>query len=117
MSNANPKPNGEVARNVPPTSGRSTRTGRKRPDGAKERSGQKEASAYRPQAMRGSHPLAGVLQSAITPMESAGKIRESLALAYWPRVAGAQASAATEAESVRDGILFVRTKSSVWSHE
>ncbi len=50
-------------------------------------------------------------------MDSAGQIRASLALAYWPRVVGAQAAAATQAESVRDGILFVRTKSSVWSHE
>jgi predicted nucleic acid-binding Zn ribbon protein len=50
-------------------------------------------------------------------MESAAKVRESLAFAYWGRVAGAQAAAATEVEAVRDGILFVRTKSSVWSHE
>lgn len=50
-------------------------------------------------------------------MESSTQIRESLALAYWPRVVGAQAAAATQAEAVRDGVLFVRTKSSVWSHE
>ena len=50
-------------------------------------------------------------------MDSSTQIRESLALAYWPRVVGAQAAAATQAESVRDGVLFVRTKSSVWSHE
>jgi predicted nucleic acid-binding Zn ribbon protein len=50
-------------------------------------------------------------------MDSGPKIRESLALAYWPRVVGAQAAAATEPENVRDGVLFVRTKSSVWSHE
>ena len=62
-------------------------------------------------------PIALVLLSAIGRMDSAGKIRESLALVYWPRVAGPQAAAATEVESVRDGILFVRTKSSVWSHE
>ena len=30
---------------------------------------------------------------------------------------GAQAAAATQAETVRDGVLFVRTNSSVWSHE
>ena len=50
-------------------------------------------------------------------MESAAKVRESLAFAYWARVAGPQAAAATEVEAVRDGVLFVRTKSSVWSHE
>lgn len=50
-------------------------------------------------------------------MESGAHVRESLALAYWPRVAGAQAAAATEAVCVRDGVLFVRTRSSTWSHE
>ena len=50
-------------------------------------------------------------------MESAAQVRESLAFAYWARVAGPQAAAATEVEAVRDGVLFVRTKSSVWSHE
>jgi predicted nucleic acid-binding Zn ribbon protein len=50
-------------------------------------------------------------------MDSAAQIQQSLALAYWPRVVGAQAAAASEADSVRDGVLFVRTKSSVWSHE
>src|SRR5690348_9072138 len=57
--------------------------------------------------------LAGLLGS----LESATAVRESLALAYWERVVGPQAAAATEPESVRDGVLFVRTKSSVWSHE
>src|SRR5579871_255650 len=63
------------------------------------------------------HPMAAALQSAIGRMESAGQVRASLALAYWPRVVGAQAAAATQVEAVRDGVLFVRTKSSVWSHE
>ncbi len=58
-----------------------------------------------------------MLQNVIGGMESGTKIRESLALAYWSRVVGAQAAAATEPETVRDGVLFVRTKSSVWSHE
>ena len=50
-------------------------------------------------------------------MDSASRIHESVALAYWPRVIGSQGAAASEADSVRDGVLFVRTKSSVWSHE
>ena len=50
-------------------------------------------------------------------MESGARVRESLAFAYWARVAGPQAAAATEVEAVRDGVLFVRTKNSVWSHE
>ena len=71
---------------------------------------------FTPPALRNS-PIAAALSNAINRMDSATQIRESLALAYWPRVVGAQAAAATQAESVRDGVLFVRTKSSVWSHE
>src|SRR5438552_2577851 len=62
---------------------------------------------------RAADALAGLLGG----LESAPRVRESLALAYWERVVGPQAAAASEAESVRDGVLFVRTKSSVWSHE
>ena len=62
-------------------------------------------------------PLAQSLLGTICGMESAGRVRESLALAYWSKVVGPQAAAATEAESARDGVLIVRTKSSVWSHE
>lgn len=75
-----------------------------------------ETAAYHPPLVRG-NPMVSVLQSAIGRMESASRIHESLALAYWPRVVGAQAAAATEVESVRDGVLIVRTRSSVWSHE
>ena len=58
-----------------------------------------------------------LILATVNGMESATKVRESLAFAYWAQVAGPQAAAATEVEAVRDGILFVRTKSSVWSHE
>jgi predicted nucleic acid-binding Zn ribbon protein len=50
-------------------------------------------------------------------METGSKVRENLALGFWDKVVGPQAAAATEPESVREGVLFVRTKSSVWSHE
>src|SRR5437879_1722408 len=66
---------------------------------------------------RGSSDVANALENLLGGMEQGGRIRESLALAYWPQVVGAQAAAASEADSVRDGILVVRTKSSVWSHE
>lgn len=62
-------------------------------------------------------PMVGLLKSAIGGMDSAGMIEQSLALAYWERVVGPQAAAASRAESVRDGILIVVTRSSVWSHE
>jgi predicted nucleic acid-binding Zn ribbon protein len=58
-----------------------------------------------------------MMDQVIDSLESRKRVRESLALAHWPRVVGAHAAAATEAETVRDGILFVRTRSSSWSHE
>jgi predicted nucleic acid-binding Zn ribbon protein len=45
------------------------------------------------------------------------KLIQNLAVLYWERVVGTQASLSTEADTVRDGILFVNTRSSVWSHE
>ncbi len=63
------------------------------------------------------NPLSSVLVNTISGMDSAPKVRESLALAYWPRAVGEMAAAATEPESVRDGMLVIRTKNSVWSHE
>lgn len=67
--------------------------------------------------VRSANPMAAMLQGVILQMDSAAQVRQSLALAYWPRAVGPQAAAATEVETVRDGVLFVRTKSSVWSHE
>lgn len=66
--------------------------------------------------MPGSY-FARVLLSTVNGMESARKVRESLVFAFWSRVVGAQAAEATEVEAVRDGVLFIRTRSSVWSHE
>lgn len=50
-------------------------------------------------------------------MEGGLRLRESVAIALWGRAVGPQAAAATVAEEIRDGVLFVRTRSSVWSHE
>jgi predicted nucleic acid-binding Zn ribbon protein len=61
--------------------------------------------------------LSDALDGLFSGLESGPKVRESLAVGYWAQVVGAQAAAATEAETIRDGILFVKTKSSVWSHE
>src|SRR5947208_1778188 len=61
--------------------------------------------------------LAEVLEKTVAGIEAGPRIRESLALGYWEHVVGPLAAAATEADSVREGILFVNTKSSVWSHE
>ena len=61
--------------------------------------------------------VAEAMTSAMRELPSSGKIAESLAFAYWERVVGPQMSAATEPERISDGIMIVRTKSSVWSHE
>ena len=61
--------------------------------------------------------MAELIVAAVSGMDSAARVRESLTFAYWARVVGPQAAAATEVESVRDGVLIVRTRSSVWSHE
>ena len=74
-------------------------------------------AGYLPPSMRGGSPLSGLLHNVVGGMDSSTKIQESLALAYWPRAVGVQGAAATEVDVVRDGVLFVRTKSSVWSHE
>jgi predicted nucleic acid-binding Zn ribbon protein len=57
------------------------------------------------------------MTSAMRELPSSEKIAESLAFAYWERVVGPNAAAATEPERISDGVLIVRTKSSVWSHE
>jgi predicted nucleic acid-binding Zn ribbon protein len=62
-------------------------------------------------------PVQSLLQATIGRMESADHIWQSLAIAYWPEVVGDRAAAASEANGIRDGVLFVRTKSSPWSQE
>ncbi len=58
-----------------------------------------------------------MLEMLLDKLDSGGKIREGLAVVYWPRVVGEQVAAASQAEEVRDGVLIVRTKGSVWSQE
>ncbi len=75
-------------------------------------------SRYRSNDYRGGgSAITDILISAIGNMDSCKRVRESLALAYWPLAVGEMGAAASETERVSEGILFVRTKSSVWSHE
>ncbi len=57
------------------------------------------------------------VEKAMQSQENKGKLKQNLAVLYWERVVGGQAATATEADTVRDGILFVNTRNSVWSHE
>lgn len=68
-------------------------------------------------ARRGQNRVSDALQSVLGSLTSATKVRESMAFAYWARVVGPQAAAASTPESVREGVLFVHTKSAVWSQE
>ncbi|HEV2474639.1 MAG TPA: DUF721 domain-containing protein [Chthonomonadales bacterium] len=70
-----------------------------------------------PSVRRGASSAAAALFNAIGEMESAARLRESMVYGYWPRVVGPQMAAASEVDEVRDGVVFVRTRSSVWSHE
>ena len=78
----------------------------------------KSRLGYRPVTVRGGvSPIGEALIATIGNMDSVRRVRESLALAYWNQAVGEQGAAATQTEKVNDGILFVFTKSSVWSHE
>lgn len=57
------------------------------------------------------------LNALLDSLDFGGRIRENLAIAYWPRVVGPVVARASRAEEVRNGILLIRTKGSVWSQE
>ncbi len=65
----------------------------------------------------GRRRIDGLLPEVIALMPNAARLRESMAIPFWADAVGEQAARATRVEKVHDGILFVRTKSSVWSHE
>ncbi len=70
--------------------------------------------------MRNNRDLPGIQQAfsnLFRDLPNGNRIRALTAVHCWSQVVGPEAAAATEAENVRDGILFIRTKSSVWSHE
>jgi predicted nucleic acid-binding Zn ribbon protein len=57
--------------------------------------------------------LAGLLEG----LEFGGRIRENLAIAYWPMAVGPVVAGKSRAEEVRNGVLVVRTAGSTWSQE
>lgn len=61
--------------------------------------------------------VGGALESAIARLGLSHKLAQQRALVLWPQVVGPQIAAATTPLQVRDGILFVAAKSSVWAHE
>lgn len=69
---------------------------------------------------RKSRPLTPVkvaLQSTFSRLGLSQQLAQQRALAVWAEVVGPQIAAATQPIGVRDGVLFVATRSSAWAHE
>lgn len=62
-------------------------------------------------------PLSEVLGKLLREMPSGERIAESMALAHWAGAVGPAAAAASRAVRIRDGVLTVETRSTVWSQE
>lgn len=58
-----------------------------------------------------------ILESLLRKLDFGGRIRQNMAIAFWPQVVGPAVAAACTAEEVKDGILYVRTPGSTWSQE
>ncbi len=65
----------------------------------------------------GRRRMNGLLPEVIGLLPNAARLRESMAIPFWADAVGDQAAKASRVEQVHDGIIFVLTKSSVWSHE
>lgn len=61
--------------------------------------------------------LAESLQELFTELGHAKKIKQVEILHKWPEIVGAQISAITIAEQIRDDVLYVRVKSMTWKSE
>ena len=61
--------------------------------------------------------LGGFLRSTLQDLGVQEKILEQQALAKWKQSVGPQIAASTRPEYIRDGVLFIACKSSMWSSE
>lgn len=66
---------------------------------------------------RGMAPGFSAVNSFLQSQELAQRLRPHLAKVHWASVVGPQVANVTQVESVRDGVLFVRVKNSVWANE
>ena len=67
--------------------------------------------------MRGLIPAGGAVDGFLQGQELAQMLRPHLAKARWAEVVGPQVSGVTQVSAVRDGVLIVRVKNSVWANE
>ncbi len=65
----------------------------------------------------GMQGLGRFLGDSLKALDLESRIREQTALVVWDEVVGKQVSSAAQPDFVRDGRLFVTTKSAVWSNE
>ena len=70
-----------------------------------------------PRRTRGMAPAASAVSGFLQSQELAKALRPHLAKVHWVGVVGPQVAGVTQVESVRDGVLFVRVKNSVWANE
>ena len=61
--------------------------------------------------------VGGFLKSTLQSLGVQEKLLEQKALAKWAQTVGPQIAASTRADAVREGVLFVCCKSSMWSSE
>ena len=66
---------------------------------------------------RGLAPAAGAVEGFFKSQELAQALRPHLAKVHWEGVVGPQVAGVTQVEAVRDGVLYVRVKNSVWANE
>ena len=57
------------------------------------------------------------VNSFLQSQELGQMLRPHLAKVHWAAVVGPQVAGVTQVEAVRDGVLFVRVKNSVWANE
>ena len=65
----------------------------------------------------GFRPLGNMLNAEARRLKLDGSLREASAVTLWPEVVGEQIAAATEAERVRDGVLYVTARNHTWAFE
>ena len=66
---------------------------------------------------RGLSPAVGAVQGFLQSHELAQALRPHMAKVKWVEVVGPQVAGVTQIEAVRDGVLYVRVKNSVWANE
>ena len=70
-----------------------------------------------PRRAKSLSPASAAVASWLGSQELAQALRPHMAKVQWEGVVGPQVAGVTQVEAVRDGVLFVRVKNSVWANE